>query len=88
MKHLKHLLIALCLAVAVLAVLPKAEAAYSGTCGANGSNLTWTLDDAGTLAISGTGAMKDWSSSLSVPWSFQRGYHRACRQKRSTDRIL
>ena len=31
-----------------------ASAAESGTCG---ENLTWTLDDEGTLTISGTGAM-------------------------------
>lgn len=27
----------------------------SGECGANGDNLTWTLDDEGTLTISGEG---------------------------------
>ena len=42
-----------------------AQAAASGKCGAN---LTWTLDDNGTLTISGEGAMTDWSSSSSVPW--------------------
>ena len=40
-------------------------AASSGICG---TNLTWTLDDAGTLTISGTGAMKDWTDELNVPW--------------------
>ena len=36
-----------------------------GTCG---TNLTWTLDDAGTLTISGTGAMTDWDNpSISNP---------------------
>ncbi len=43
----------------------------SGTCGAegDGSNLSWTLDNAGTLTISGTGAMEDyvlWSHNS--PW--------------------
>lgn len=32
----------------------------SGTCGAQGDNLTWTLDRDGTLVISGTGAMADF----------------------------
>jgi len=44
----------------------------SGTCGAEGDNLTWTLDDAGTLTISGEGAMKNYSLDSSpffpAPW--------------------
>ncbi len=36
----------------------------SGTCG---EAVTWTLDDTGTLTISGTGAMADYNSSSS-PW--------------------
>ena len=43
----------------------KSEAASNGTCG---TNLTWELDDEGTLTISGEGAMSDFSSS-STPWS-------------------
>lgn len=31
----------------------------SGTCGANGGNLTWTLDSEGTLTIEGEGEMTD-----------------------------
>ncbi len=38
---------------------------YSGTCG---DRLTWALDDDGTLTISGTGAMTDWTSDSNVPW--------------------
>ena len=33
----------------------------SGTCGAQGDNLTWTLTDDGTLTISGKGDMEDAS---------------------------
>ena len=46
----------------------------SGTCGAEGDNLTWMLDDAGTLTISGTGDMSNYSqnpisSTISTaPW--------------------
>ena len=39
---------------------------YSGTCG---DNLTWSLDtETGELLITGTGAMKNYSSQSSVPW--------------------
>lgn len=37
----------------------------SGTCG---DNLTWTLDDAGTLNISGNGDMEDFDWDYLVPW--------------------
>ena len=37
----------------------------SGTCG---DNLTWKLDDEGTLTISGKGAMTEWVNRDSAPW--------------------
>ncbi|MGN1047013.1 MAG: leucine-rich repeat domain-containing protein, partial [Eubacteriales bacterium] len=37
----------------------------SGTCG---SNLTWTLDSAGKLTISGSGDMYNYTSSSRAPW--------------------
>ena len=40
------------------------SAAASGICG---ENLTWTLDAAGTLTVSGTGAMKDYNYR-GAPW--------------------
>ena len=40
----------------------------SGTCGAEGDNLTWTLDGNGTLTISGEGEMYNWESLSDVPW--------------------
>lgn len=39
-----------------------------GLCGATGHNLVWSLSCDGTLTISGSGAMADWSSSDKVPW--------------------
>lgn len=43
-----------------------AHAATSGTCG---DNVTWTLDDEGTLTISGTGDMENYSyGAYDVPW--------------------
>ena len=41
----------------------------SGTCG---TNVSWYLDDAGTLTISGTGSMKDYSESSAAPWFAER----------------
>ena len=37
----------------------------SGTCG---KNLTWVLDDEGTLTISGTGEMWDFEEYAEIPW--------------------
>ena len=58
----------------VMMLLPMvAMADNSGTCGAN---LTWTfVESTGTLTISGTGAMYDYSSSSSyrAPWYNNRG---------------
>lgn len=40
----------------------------SGTCGAQGGNLTWTLTSDGVLTISGVGAMADYRDFSDVPW--------------------
>lgn len=46
-----------------------ADTVAEGTCG---ENLTWNLDDEGTLTISGTGAMDDYvvnsDTTISCPW--------------------
>ena len=69
----KLLLVSLTLIILVAAltaffVLPASAETYSGTCGAQGDNLTWTLDtETGVMTISGTGEMKNYGSS-SMPW--------------------
>lgn len=40
----------------------------SGTCGAQGDNLTWVFDRDSVLTISGSGAMADWVDGSLVPW--------------------
>ena len=52
MKH-KFLKITLLFAMLMLFTPLIVSAASSGTCGADDDNLTWTLDDNGTLTISG-----------------------------------
>ena len=55
----KNILTFLTAAVMTCSAIPalNVSAAESGTCG---ENLTWTLDDSGTLTISGTGNMTDY----------------------------
>ena len=52
----------------------------SGNCGKDGNNVTWTLDSAGLLTISGTGEMADYESKTdsasgeeitTAPWGNQ-----------------
>ena len=44
---------------------PAVGSVASGTCG---KNLTWVLDDEGTLTISGTGEMWDFEEYAEIPW--------------------
>ena len=76
-KSLSILTATAILATGSIAVLPErtfancmmnVQAAESIATGECGENLTWTLDSAGTLTISGKGAMTNWSSSGAVPW--------------------
>lgn len=42
---------------------------YSGNCGKDGSNVTWSLDtETGVLKIEGTGAMAKYTWSVNAPW--------------------
>lgn len=53
----------------VMDVYAEETAPTSGTCGKNGGdNLTWELSDNGTLTISGTGEMENYTSSFYAPW--------------------
>lgn len=66
MKKWGALVLALSLLLAALPVFPVgAETVDSGVCG---ENLTWVLDDEGTLTISGTGEMEDYDYDFAAPW--------------------
>ena len=60
----------LCLALGLRVPAEAAETAASGTCGAEGANVTWVLDTEGTLTLSGTGKMADYVSTSGggPPW--------------------
>ncbi len=66
------LLLAVLQVMLVFAVVPVSAADDVETSGTCGENLTWTLDDGGTLTISGTGAMTDYDTSDSMPWYSSR----------------
>ena len=71
-KKLLGILFVLGLLLALPSVVSFAETA-SGTCGAQGNeaNVTWVLDDNGTLTISGSGAMADYNIRfVSAPWYY------------------
>ena len=57
------------LSVLLLCGAASAEEALSGSCG---EALVWTLASDGTLTISGTGPMADYSSSSPAPWHEHR----------------
>ncbi len=48
-------------------LIANAQIIGSGNCGAEVGNVTWTLDDEGTLTISGEGDMEDYPI-FSAPW--------------------
>ena len=69
MKRILSILLTLSVVLSLIAAVPvTASAAASGTCG---DNLTWTLDDEGTLTISGTGDMWDWGDWSCSPWRYK-----------------
>lgn len=47
---------------------PATESEVTEPANSCGENLTWTLDETGTLTISGTGAMTDYTSNADAPW--------------------
>ncbi len=67
-KSLAVLAFSLLLTLTMLVSPSAADVVASGTCGADGDNLTWTLDSEGTLTISGEGKMKGYVSSSTIPW--------------------
>jgi len=72
MKQTVRMVMAVVLFIIVLSFAQgKAEAAEAVASGTCGENLSWVLDDEGTLTISGSGAMEDydyWTESERPAW--------------------
>ena len=66
----KKVLACLLAVMLALSLLPgtagAASVVASGTCGADGDNVTWSLDSDGVLTISGTGKMADYTAGWNV----------------------
>ena len=66
---MKKRLFILLLAATVVCLLPAVTASAEGeTGGTCGEGLSWTLDEAGTLTISGNGTMADYTQGKSPFW--------------------
>lgn len=66
-KIMSKVILGICLCLGLLWGMPTIATATEVTNGTCGENLTWTLDDSGTLTISGSGAMADYSIG-NTPW--------------------
>ncbi len=64
-KKLVCLILAAVMVLAIVSSVFAAEVTANGTCG---DNLTWVLTEGGTLTISGTGEMDDYSWENAAPW--------------------
>ncbi|MBR2413821.1 MAG: leucine-rich repeat domain-containing protein [Clostridia bacterium] len=62
MKKLLSIILTILMLATSIPFALAADTVASGTCGADGDNLTWILDTDGTLTISGTGAMAEYSN--------------------------
>ena len=65
MKRILSWMLVLCMVLSMVPATASAATVASGTCG---ENLTWVLDSNGTLTISGSGEMDDYTSIGQLPW--------------------
>lgn len=69
-KRSLAMILCLTMLMSTILVFPVHAATYSGSCGAEGDNVQWSLDTTtGLLSITGTGAMNNYSSIGNVPWN-------------------
>lgn len=54
-------------------LLASAICINAGAVSGSAGKLSWSLDEAGTLTVSGTGPMDNWSNASAVPWADRLG---------------
>lgn len=67
-NRILSLVVVLTMMMSFAPIVVKAEVVDSEYGGRCGDNLTWMFDDEGTLTISGTGEMWDYTSNSCAPW--------------------
>ena len=72
---LKRSVLLCCLLVLLCSVAAPVQAEDSGTCG---KNVTWTLDDEGTLTISGEGEIEDYLTTHKAPYPWNSARSTIC----------
>ena len=68
MKKLLSIILAILMIVTTIPFAFAADVVDSGNCGADGDNLTWSLDSDGVLTISGEGEMQEIFIYAYQPW--------------------
>ena len=68
-KRILSLVVILSMLMSCAPIVANAAIVDSGTCG---DNLTWELDDNGTLTIRGMGNMEDYGWWNAAPWESNR----------------
>ncbi len=67
--RLLSLMLVLLMTLSLIPFDALAETAAENSCGSEGNNLTWALDENGVLTISGQGDMADYSEETPAPWA-------------------
>ena len=68
MGNKRSLRLVLIAAAAIIMIFTMTAAVFAESSGSLNGNINWTLDDSGTLTITGTGAMPDYSNSSDTPF--------------------
>ncbi len=69
MKKAMATILALVMIIGLLPIIPANITAFAAASGSCGDNITWSIENSGTLTITGYGAMDDYATGSTPPWS-------------------